>query len=224
MKKALLLIALVCATLVANAFTMDDIQNWTGTGSNRSALVLQWPGDNAPKALVFGYKWDGEATGADMAQAIADNNPRLQMNGSQSSYGLYITGFKWDANNNGSFDDAEDYTSEGWSTSGYWSYWLGASFDATWSYAPVGCGSRKLADGSVDGWAFGTGSGFTWKELEAAPAKTATGVIDAVAEKAVAGVKYYNLQGVESAEPFTGVNIVVTTYTDGSHSTAKVVK
>ena len=85
----------------------------------------------------------------------------------------------------------------------------------------MGCGSRKLADGSVDGWAFGTGSGFTWKELEAAPAKTATGVADAVAEKAVAGVKYYNLQGVESAEPFSGVNIVVTTYTDGSHSTAK---
>ena len=41
MKKTLLFIALVCAALVANAFTMDDIQNWTGTGANRSALVLQ---------------------------------------------------------------------------------------------------------------------------------------------------------------------------------------
>lgn len=48
-----------------------------------------------------------------------------------------------------------------------------------------------------------------------------TGVEDANVAKAVAGVKYYNLAGVESAEPFTGVNIIKTTYTDGSQSVAK---
>lgn len=37
MKKILLLCALVCASVVANAFTMDDIKNWTGTGSKRAA-------------------------------------------------------------------------------------------------------------------------------------------------------------------------------------------
>lgn len=52
---------------------------------------------------------------------------------------------------------------------------------------------------------------------------TVTGVEDANVAKAVAGVKYYNLAGVESAEPFTGVNIVKTTYTDGSQSVAKKV-
>ena len=50
-----------------------------------------------------------------------------------------------------------------------------------------------------------------------------TGVEDANVAKAVAGVKYYNLAGVESTEPFTGVNIVKTTYTDGSQSVAKKV-
>lgn len=52
---------------------------------------------------------------------------------------------------------------------------------------------------------------------------TVTGVEDANVAKAVAGVKYYNLAGVESTEPFTGVNIVKTTYTDGSKSVAKKV-
>ncbi len=42
-----------------------------------------------------------------------------------------------------------------------------------------------------------------------------------VAEKTVASVKYYNVAGVSSDEPFSGVNIVVTTYTDGSHSATK---
>ena len=42
--------------------------------------------------------------------------------------------------------------------------------------------------------------------------------------KAVAGVKYYNLAGIESDRPFEGVNIIVTTYTDGSRSSSKVLK
>ncbi len=50
-----------------------------------------------------------------------------------------------------------------------------------------------------------------------------TGIED-VTNKTVAGVKYYNLMGVESNEPFSGVNIVVTRYTDGSISTQKVLK
>ena len=44
------------------------------------------------------------------------------------------------------------------------------------------------------------------------------------AEKQVAGVKYYNVAGVESDEAFDGVNIVVTTYVDGSTKAVKVIK
>ncbi|MBO4814409.1 MAG: hypothetical protein J5523_05565 [Muribaculaceae bacterium] len=56
---------------------------------------------------------------------------------------------------------------------------------------------------------------------------TQDGVITEVADissKQVAGVKYYNLAGIESSEPHQGVNIVVTTYTDGSRSSAKVLR
>ncbi len=54
--------------------------------------------------------------------------------------------------------------------------------------------------------------------------KEENGVITAVADvkaKQVAGVKYYNMVGIESERPFEGVNIVVTRYSDGSTSTAK---
>lgn len=44
------------------------------------------------------------------------------------------------------------------------------------------------------------------------------------AGKAVAGVKYYNVAGVAADEAFEGVNIVVTTYADGTQNVVKVVK
>lgn len=43
-------------------------------------------------------------------------------------------------------------------------------------------------------------------------------------EKVVIGVKFYNLQGVPSDNPFEGFNIRVTTYSDGSRSSEKVVR
>lgn len=50
---------------------------------------------------------------------------------------------------------------------------------------------------------------------------TATGVDDVTAAKTVQSVRYYNLAGQQSAEPFTGVNIVATTYTDGTSTAVK---
>ena len=42
--------------------------------------------------------------------------------------------------------------------------------------------------------------------------------------KTVLNVKYVNLAGIESDKPFDGVNIVVTTFTDGTKATSKVIK
>ena len=44
------------------------------------------------------------------------------------------------------------------------------------------------------------------------------------AGKAVAGVKYYNVAGQAADKAFDGVNVVVTTYVDGTQSVVKVVK
>ena len=49
------------------------------------------------------------------------------------------------------------------------------------------------------------------------------GIEDVIKPKTIASVKYYNLAGVESAEPQPGVSIKVTTYSDGSRKSEKVV-
>lgn len=52
---------------------------------------------------------------------------------------------------------------------------------------------------------------------------TSTGV-EAIVAKAVAGVTYYNVAGMASATPFVGLNIVVTTYANGTKATTKFIK
>lgn len=51
-----------------------------------------------------------------------------------------------------------------------------------------------------------------------------SGVELITADKQVASVRYINVAGQESETPFNGVNIVITTYTDGTVATTKVVK
>lgn len=51
-----------------------------------------------------------------------------------------------------------------------------------------------------------------------------TSVAQVSTEKTVQSVRYYNLQGQQSATPFEGVNIKLTRYTDGTTSSQKVLK
>lgn len=48
--------------------------------------------------------------------------------------------------------------------------------------------------------------------------------ISDIQAKAVAGIRYYNLAGQGSDKPFDGINIVVTTHTDGTTTATKVIK
>ena len=52
----------------------------------------------------------------------------------------------------------------------------------------------------------------------------ATGIEDITQTKHVTAVKYVNVAGLESATPFEGVNIVITTYDDGTASVRKAIK
>ena len=54
--------------------------------------------------------------------------------------------------------------------------------------------------------------------------KVATGIDEPIAEKTILSVKYVNPAGVISTTPFSGVNIVITTYQDGSRKVTKVLK
>lgn len=51
-----------------------------------------------------------------------------------------------------------------------------------------------------------------------------SGVEDLAADKTAKGVLYYDLQGHKSAEPFSGFNIEVTQFTDGTSQSKKIIK
>ena len=238
----------------ASTFTFDSIQNWTGTGSNRAALVIQWTGST--DALVFGYKFSGDATGSDMIFDIVKNNPRFFCLTESTSYGTTVGGFGWDADNDGftltkngttvtpdeygcyaasdydyddySAGDSDDLWNSGWMSNGYWSYNISTDPATSISWASTGCSGRTLTDGCWDMWLFSpfSGSSNTWGTLVSAPNNTPvpTSVKDVNSNKAVASVKYVNLAGQQNVQPFSGVNIVVTTYTDGTTATSKVIK
>ncbi|MCC9074442.1 DUF5074 domain-containing protein [Flavobacterium sp. F-65] len=62
---------------VATTTDFDAIKYWVGTGANKAALVIQWNDGKNSDALVWGYRWDGTATGVDMVKAIAKADHRF---------------------------------------------------------------------------------------------------------------------------------------------------
>ncbi len=90
MKKVRFALALAGLFLASksSAISLDDIQLWTGSGTNRAALVIEWnppivfnnttvPAPVANKTLVWGYRFNGAATGTQMFNAIVAANPQL---------------------------------------------------------------------------------------------------------------------------------------------------
>lgn len=188
MKKqfTLLLLALLASmTSWADALCNVDfskIQRWVGEGENKAALVIQWNDDKDDnRMLVWGYRWKaGESkTGADMVLDIAKADPSLTVCASTAGYGLYITGFGYDINQDGTVCfldnsdnmtyprrgrigggtpiDDEDHWQNGFSTSGYFAYGLG-TVGSDYKYSGVGCSNRKLTDKCVDLWTYGSGA------------------------------------------------------------------
>ena len=63
-----------------------------------------------------------------------------------------------------------------------------------------------------------------WQDFDNIVEMDMTGISTVKGDRQVTGVRYYNLAGVESAEPQQGVNIKVTTYSDGTRMSEKVIK
>ncbi len=181
--------------IAEGTFTMEMIENWTGEGENKAALAIQWNAEGETNALVWGYRWDGEATGEKMIRDIAAADPRFFcMTETGTAYGSTIAGLGYDVNKSGDFAvqkdgkiyypdeegviftggygydgftclDPEDYWQSGW-YQGYWSYWLKSSDESAWGYSGVGATGRKLTDGCWDGWNFAVNmSSQPWKEM-----------------------------------------------------------
>jgi hypothetical protein len=155
-------VTLVCTS--ASAFSFDDIQIWAGSGSNRAGIVIDWNDGNSPVSLAWGFRWDGTATGRDMLNAIKAVDSRLfeaaDPEGRADIYGIgydldndgfnYVPG----DDDTGYAADSDDHYNEGWTTAGYWSYFIKPSASASWGWAMEGLTTRVLTDGGWDGWSF----------------------------------------------------------------------
>jgi len=82
----------------------------------------------------------------------------------------------------------------------------------------------KLNSTDTGDYGMNTASYFCMDKFQVSTPGNPTAVETVNADKQVAGVKYVNMSGVISDKPFDGVNVVVTTYTDGTTATAKVMK
>lgn len=72
-------------------------------------------------------------------------------------------------------------------------------------------------------WGINTAKYFCMDKLQVED-NTVTGVDTQMAQKVVSNVTYVNLAGQTASEPFNGVNVVVTRYTDGTTATTKVIR
>lgn len=238
----------------AATFSFSDIKNWTGEGSKIAAMALKWTNSentlvfgyrfdgtktgeemaidivaNNPRLFMLmqtgtaygsaigGFGWDVDGNGFSLKNTDEVVQPDAR--------GIYeiTSGYSFDSYTSVS---ETDYWNSGWNK-GFWSYNLADGDNPKdLGFASVGCSSRTLTDKSWDMWMYSLMSGGTdWGPLVSAPSnQTQTGVEDVETTKTVAGVKYVNLAGQMSETAFSGVNIVVTTYTDGTTSTVKVIK
>jgi hypothetical protein len=169
--------------------SFNDIEYWVGSGSNQAAIVFDWVQDSSlEKSWVWGYRWNGTATGEDMFLAVVKADPRLYARiGEKDSWGLPLYGIGYDLNHNGSFGisdgtpfnaygiavtsshdgavavDSGDLYKEGW-FSGFWN--LEVSSDANpfgaahWSPSYVGMSGTYLSNGDWNAFTFETDFGF----------------------------------------------------------------
>jgi hypothetical protein len=199
---SMIMVLLSNRTVAAEPFTFNDVEFWVGSGANQAAMAIDWADDStALPALVWGYRWDGPATGADMLKAIVTEDERLfaKLGGSLANP-IAVYGLGYDADNDGQFGvddgtmfdeagialsgpadlavatDADDYYAEGWFT-GFWHYGIASANPyegSTWLNTTNGMANRELADGAWDSWTFSPTFDFSAfaENPQAAPAPT----------------------------------------------------
>jgi len=170
---ALPLSCLQAQTLVDS---FDNIQFWAGTGTNRAALIVQWPDEQSPQSTVWGYRWNGSATAQDMMFALAGlieggpaaaagSDPRLQLRlvyfgGDLDDY--FVDLIRFDQLGLGGGWSAAERVMPGYDgvdfNALYFRYgssqWTSASFTQSW-FGPAGV---PLQDGTWVGWVYADGS------------------------------------------------------------------
>lgn len=172
-----------------SAMTLDDIDVWVGTGTNRAALVIDWNDGESELVKVWGFRWDGTATGADMVMAVCQADASLYVMATNVlSEGVAFGGFGYDRDADGVFDItkagstssfdaygymevATDVAFDGWSAADAGDNWAGGWFEdgywgyygtqgGAWNWPGVGASRRTLTNGSWDGWSWNAAPGW----------------------------------------------------------------
>ena len=162
--------------------SFEDIDYWVGAGSNRAAVAIDWDKNSAAMpALVWGFRWDGVATGQTMLNAIVAADPRLfAKSAGHGSLGSAVYGLGYDygdgefaldddtlfdefgfAASTGPSDlgaavDPDDLYREGWFL-GFWHYGVSVGNPyggGSWKASQGGMTSRTLSDGDWDSWVY----------------------------------------------------------------------
>jgi hypothetical protein len=91
--------------------SLDDVVFWTGAGANRAAVAIDFDGQSTTdQSLVWGFRWDGVATGRDMLVAIVTADPRLYLKAnSLAAIESAFYGFGYDRNDNATFSVEGDF-------------------------------------------------------------------------------------------------------------------
>src|ERR1700722_2826442 len=98
MKKLVLAVLsglLVGTSAHAQSDLLSSIQDWTGSGTNEAGFVIDWyNGTSSEGSLMWGYRWNGTATGEQMFDAIVASDPRLfaEQNGFDTGFGDIVFG------------------------------------------------------------------------------------------------------------------------------------
>lgn len=158
--------------------SFDDILLWTGSGSNRAALVVDFHDGQTRQSFVWGFRWNGSATAFDMLTAIDSAWPELTLDSRSFVNEIqYTTGLE-------SHSQAADWIAQSWG------YYVaggtatqfsndppygptgtltvpggGISLPTLWTISPAGSADRQLADGSWDAFSFGAFDTQTYEHL-----------------------------------------------------------
>ena len=125
------------ATMIGG--TEFNIEYWAGSGPKQAVLVIDF-GATGGECYSFGYRWDGDAKGFDMIEAIAEAGDLGYAATTFPGFGTYIDNFS--------------YRSEAGNVDYWWQYFIGtpSAGSVAWTSASEGMSTRALADGSIDGW------------------------------------------------------------------------
>jgi hypothetical protein len=106
----LLALASLFASARVQAISLDDIPLWTGSGTNRAALVIEWsvpesaagstvPAPVADKTLAWGYRFNGTPTATQLLKAILAADPKLYVVADET-YGTFVEGIGYNLSGN----------------------------------------------------------------------------------------------------------------------------